>query len=264
MEMSHATQEELEQYAEAGFFRRERVFEESELAELREAVDRIHARVVEAVQRGDAGPVERIDDKRYQRVLGSSVQWEWREGVAEIRSMEPYHHLEACLDALIDDPRLWGPARAVVGSEELSLFSDKLNFKRPGGAPFPWHQDSPYWAFSCDHLERLVSVAIHLDDATLENGCLWMIPGSQRSGAFPCFTDRGVVGRLYTDVDRLDLGRPLSLEVPAGSVVFFHGDIVHGSQGNRSRLQRRVLVETYQPAGLPRWQHEDVRNALGA
>jgi ectoine hydroxylase-related dioxygenase (phytanoyl-CoA dioxygenase family) len=42
-------------------------------------------------------------------------------------------------------------------------------------------------------------------------------------------------------------------------VVWFHGDLVHGSQGNRSDSPRRVLVLTYQPEGLPRWRHEDVR-----
>jgi ectoine hydroxylase-related dioxygenase (phytanoyl-CoA dioxygenase family) len=141
----------------------------------------------------------------------------------------------------------------------VSLFSDKLNFKRSGGAPFPWHQDSPYWAFGCDHLDRLVSVLVTLDTATVENGCLWMIPGSHKSGAIPCYQDRGAQGRLYTDVESFAGADPVPLEAPAGSVVFFHGDIIHGSQSNRSDACRRALVLTYQPAGLPRWQHEDIR-----
>ena len=42
------------------------------------------------------------------------------------------HHLDPRFDALIDDSRVWGPCRAIIGCEELSLFSDKLNLKRPG------------------------------------------------------------------------------------------------------------------------------------
>jgi ectoine hydroxylase-related dioxygenase (phytanoyl-CoA dioxygenase family) len=207
----------------------------------------------------EAPAVDLVDDKRYQELLGSTVKWEWRPGAPEIRSMEPYHHLHPQLDALIDDPRLWGPTRALVGSEAVSLFSDKLNFKRPGGAPFPWHQDTPYWAFGCDHLDRLVSVMLYLDEANRENGCLWVIPDSQRQGVIPCQEDRGVLGHLYTDVERVVAGEPTALEIPAGSVIFFHGNLVHGSQTNRSDCSRRALVLTYQPADLPRWQHDDVR-----
>ena len=256
----HASHDELHRYREQGYFLRERVLGDADLEPLREAVESVHQRILGDAAGGDAGPIEWVDDKRYQKVAGSLVKWEWRDGAAQVRSMEPYHHLDPRLDALTDDPRLWQPACPLVNATSLSLFSDKLNFKRPGGSPFPWHQDSPYWAFGCDHLDRLVSVLINLDDADQENGCLWMIPGSHTHGFLPTFQDRGVVGRLYTDLERVpDAPAPVPLEAPAGSVVWFHGDLVHGSQGNRSDSARRVLVLTYQPEGLPRWRHEDVR-----
>ena len=166
--------QERERYREQGFLVRERVFAEPELEALRGAVERVHARVVEAARVSNA-PVERIDGKRYQPLLGSLVKWEWREDAAEIRSMEPFLHLDPALDPLVDDARLVEPVAALLGESKLSLFTDKLNFKRPGGAPFPWHQDSPYWAFGCNHLERLASLQLYLDDADPESGCLWMI-----------------------------------------------------------------------------------------
>lgn len=254
-----ATQLEVEQYERDGFFARESVISEAELKPLRDGVETVHRKIEQAAGDPDVEASRYFDGKQYQKVLGSSVQWEWRDGSSEIRTMEPYHHLDSALDELIDDPRLWGPARALIKSEGISLFSDKLNFKRPGGAPFPWHQDSPYWAFLCNHLDRLVSVGVILDDAMVENGCLWVIPGSHKHGALACFEDRGVVGRLYTDIDRYDLNEPKPLDLPAGSIVYFHGDIVHGSQGNKSQSKRRILLMTYQPAGLPRWQREDIR-----
>lgn len=254
-----ATQGELEQYERDGFFARSSVFSEVELKPLRDSVEVIHQKIEEAAREPDVEAPRYFDGKSYQNLLGSSVQWEWRDDWKAIRTMEPYHHLDSALDEFIDDPRLWGPARAVVKSEGISLFSDKLNFKRPGGAPFPWHQDNPYWAFLCNHLDRLVSVAIILDDSSIENGCLWLIPGSHKYGALDCFEDRGVVGRLYTDIDRYELQEPQPMDLPAGSIVYFHGDIVHGSQGNRSQEKRRLLLLTYQPDGLPRWQREDIR-----
>jgi hypothetical protein len=255
-----ATHAELEKYRAEGYFLRERAFSESELEPLREAVEAVHHCVVREARGAGIAPVELIDDKRYQDLLDSSVKWEWRAGAPEIRSMEPYHHLDARLDALIDDARLWEPCASAIGAQAVSLFSDKLNFKRPGGAPFPWHQDTPYWAFGCAHLDRLVSVLFYLDDATLENGCLWVIPGSHGRGCIPCFEDRGTLGRLYTDLEALDAVEPVALEARGGSVVFFHGDLVHGSRSNRTQQSRRALVLTYQPAELPRWQHDDIRS----
>ena len=255
-----ATDHELREYREAGYFVRAGVFGARELALLRAAVEAVHRSVLAEAARTGAAPVERIDDKRYQRLLGSSVKWEWRDAAPEIRSMEPSHHLDARLDALIDDARLWGPAASLLGQASLSLFSDKLNFKRPRGAPFPWHQDTPYWAFDCAHVEQLVSVMIYLDTATRENGCLWVIPRSHAHGRLPCLEDRGVLGRLYTDLDKVDLAPPVALELPAGSLIFFHGDLVHGSRSNRTEQSRRALILTYQPGAQPRWQHDDIRS----
>jgi hypothetical protein len=57
-------------------------------------------------------------------------------------------------------------------------------------------------------------------------------------------------------------GEAVPVEVPAGSVVWFHRDLVHGSQSNRSNVGRRVFVIAYQPSGLHRWRvgrNRDIR-----
>ena len=254
-----ATGAERRSYREDGFFVRRGAFAEDELDPLREAVEGIHDAVVAAAAEPGAAPIEWIDDKPYQDVLGSTIKWEWREKTREIRSMEPFTHLDPRLDALVDDPRLWAPTLDILGTDAASLFTDKLNFKRPWGAPFPWHQDAPYWAFGCDHLDRLSSLQIYLDDARVDNGCLWMIPGSHAGGNLPVFEDRGVLGHLYTDLSTIEASKLLPIEAPAGSVIFFDGYVVHGSRTNRSAGSRRAVVLTYQPSGLSRWKTPGVR-----
>jgi hypothetical protein len=245
------TAAELNAYRTDGFFVRERVFGDRDLPRLRAAAEEIHARVVEAGAAG--GGVTRIDGLKFQTVLDSAIKWEWNEDQVAIRSMEPVHHLSQAMDELIDDERLCAPARGLIGTDRVSLFTDKLNFKRSGGAPFPWHQDAPYWAFGCTHLDRLASVQIYLDDATAENGCLWVIPGSHRFGHIKSPDDGTALGRLYTDVGEIAELQPRPLIAPAGSAIFFDGYIVHGSKSNRSASDRRALILTYQPAGLPVW-----------
>ena len=260
-----ATPQELGAFRADGYFVRERVFAAGELERLRAAVERVHARVLLESRAPGAAAVERIDGKRYQDLLGACVKWEWDDARADVRSMEPFLHLDPELDRLADDPRLWAPVAELCGVAGLALFTDKLNFKRPGGAPFPWHQDSPYFAFECPHVDRLVSVQVYLDDASEENGCLWMIPGSHRRGVLPGLTERGTLGRLYTDVDRVLSEAPrVPITAPAGSAIFFHGDVVHGSRVNRSSSSRRAFVLTYQPAGHPQFRRAGTREITSA
>jgi len=247
-------------FRERGYFVREAIFGEAELSRLRAAVEDIHRRISAAASA--EVEVERVDGLRFQDILGSRVKWEWRESMSgDIRSMEPVHHLSDTVDALIDDARLCAPVRDLLNETGVSLFTDKLNFKRPGGAPFPWHQDAPYWAFGCRHVDRLVSVQIYLDDATEENGCLWMIPGSHTRGHIPAPTDRGddTLARLYTDVAQLEDLQKIAVVAPAGSALFFDSYLVHGSKSNRSSQSRRALVLTYQPPELPVRDTDTVR-----
>jgi ectoine hydroxylase-related dioxygenase (phytanoyl-CoA dioxygenase family) len=263
--MHGATESERKSFEETGFFTREGVFSAQEVDDLREAAEHVHQQVVDAADRGEGSEVDQIDVQKYQEVLGSTIKWEWRDDLRAVRSMEPTYHLDARLDALIEDPRLWQPCADIIGTSELSLFSDKLNVKRPGGAPFPWHQEGPYWAYGAEDLERVITLLVYLDDATEDNGCLWVIPGTHKYGPLKNFEDRGTLGRLYTDVGLID-EKPHAVALPAGSVLWFHRDIVHGSKTNRSGDHRRAYLLAYQPAGLHQWRNglqRDIGSSLG-
>ncbi|MCP5057583.1 MAG: phytanoyl-CoA dioxygenase family protein [bacterium] len=259
--MYRATDAELKQYDELGFFVRERVFDGQELEGLRAGAENVHAQIVEAAGRDDAGPIDQVDNQKYQTVLGSTIKWEWNDDLVAVRSMEPTGHLDARLEVLLDDPRLYQPAQSINRCDTLSVFSDKLNVKRPGGAPFPWHQEGLYWENGAEDLESLVSTLTYLDDSTKENGCLWVILGSHKHGNLKGLEDRGVLGALYTDTDLID-GEAFATELPAGSVLYFHRDLVHGSQTNRTGASRRVFVVAYQAGGLHRWRIDRKREVV--
>ncbi len=254
-----ASDAELALFREQGYFVRERLFSRAEVQVWRNAVESIHQRMNALATAQSAPEVEMVDDKRYQMLGDSLVKWEWREGSTDIRSMEPFLFLHPDLENLIDDPRLWQPAQSILGVDGLALFTDKLNFKRPGGAPFPMHQDSPYFALDGRSVDKLLSLQIYLDDVTVENGCLWMVPGSHLHGILPGVYDKGVLDRLYTDMERYEGAEPVPVEVPAGSVIFFHAHVIHGSKGNRTNSARRAMVITYQPAGNKCWKVDKER-----
>jgi phytanoyl-CoA hydroxylase len=255
-----ASESERQQFEEHGFFVRHDVFSKQEIVTMRAGIEAVHAHVVEAADAEvESGEIVQVDNQKFQDVLGSTIKWEWKDDLRAVRSMEPTCHLDARLDGLIDDSRIWGPCASIIGTDQLSIFSDKLNVKRPGGAPFPWHQEGPYWAYGAEDLENVVTAMVCVDDATKENGCLWVIPGTHDQGPLKALEGRGTLGKLYTDVDLID-AEPWPAELSAGSVLWFHYNIVHGSQSNRTNVNRRLFLLAYQPAGLHRWNRDDVRD----
>ena len=119
-----------------------------------------------------------------------------------------------------------------------------LFVKPPSFQGQAWHQDEIYIP---TRDRSLIGAWIAMDDATIENGCLWVIPGSHRQGyLYP--------QRQTQDLDEFDgagesHGFDDSVEVPvqvkAGAVVFFNGYLLHRSRKNRSNIYRRVLVNHY-------------------
>jgi ectoine hydroxylase-related dioxygenase (phytanoyl-CoA dioxygenase family) len=254
------TPAERRAWEEDGFFLRRGVFVQDELADLRVAAERVVTIGMAAAVAPDEDYA--IDGNRYVEAAGSTIQLEHREGSSTVRVMEPFHHLDPRFDALLDDPRITEPMRELVGDEQICVFTDKLNLKRPReGSGFRWHQDSPYWVFDCPHVDRLPNVMLLLDDASPENGCLQVVRGSHRQGLLPGLEGQGTLGPLFTDPRAFDERLAVPAAAPAGSLLFFSPHTVHGSKPNTSSLPRRACVLTYQPGGHRMFKLDAKRDA---
>jgi phytanoyl-CoA hydroxylase len=140
---------------------------------------------------------------------------------------------EAVLDCLED--LVGGPVRFWAG---------KLNLKQPhGGQAVEWHQD---WAFGPATNDNLLTVGLALDDATVENGCLMVIPGSHHGPVLDHWKNGRFMGAV--SASSLDLSTARSLEISAGGISIHHTRTLHGSAPNRSTTQRRLLLYTYAAA----------------
>jgi hypothetical protein len=260
MSTGRLTQEELGAWERDGFIVRESVFPGSELGELRDAAERCASLAEAAV--GESGTGYAIDGNRYHDLQLSTVQYEHAEDTRTLRVIEPFHHFDPRLDALIDDSRLVEPMKDLVRDERVALYTDKLNLKRPReGSRFQWHQDSPYWAHFASELDRLPNVMVALDDASVANGCFRVIRASHRKGMLPGLEGQGRLGPLFTDPSGFDASEQVAMEVPAGSLVFFSPHSVHGSEPNTSDSLRRAFVITYQPGDRRMFKQDATRNA---
>jgi phytanoyl-CoA hydroxylase len=138
---------------------------------------------------------------------------------------------------------------------DIKLFGSQLFMKPPGGVEKPYHQDSPY--FSIEPMS-LVTCWIALDDVTIENGCLWVVPGSHRLGPLP-HSEKWLVGdREDKRVPESEFDR--STEVPVtlrpGSCSFHHSLILHMSHPNKTTTSRRGLAFHYMTS-KSRWTNPD-------
>lgn len=133
-----------------------------------------------------------------------------------------------------------------IVSPNLKCMQSMLFVKAPGKAGQAWHQDE-YFIPTRD--KSLVGTWIAIDEATVDNGCLWIIPGR------PGYIMRRVKNDNdeYADEDTIDVGawkfQPIPVEVKSGSVVFFNGYTLHSSSRNKTNnCFRTALVNHYMSA----------------
>lgn len=141
-------------------------------------------------------------------------------------------------------------AAARCVGEEVYHFHSKIIFKeaRVGGA-WAWHQDFGYWHHDNVLEPRLVSCFIAIDPATRENGCVQVLAGSQRLGRL----DHVRIGdQTGADPARVEaaLGRfeRVYCEMRPGDALFFHCNLLHRSDQNRSDRGRLALICCYNAA----------------
>jgi ectoine hydroxylase-related dioxygenase (phytanoyl-CoA dioxygenase family) len=182
---------------------------------------------------------------------GVMIKWEGDSDV--VHGIEPFAHLSEPLDALGHDARLVDPMRSILGHEDVTLYTEKLNLKRPHhGGPNPWHQDYPYWVDASENAHEIATTIVYLDDATVDNGCTWVVPGSHRTGVWKTRENTDPMGQNEIDPSAYPGREAVAVEVEAGSTVTFGSLLVHQSTPNTSGEGRRALLYSYQPAGRER------------
>ncbi len=158
--------------------------------------------------------------------------------------------------ALAHDPALRGVLSQLMDDEPV-LFQEMALLKPPGGREKPWHQDCAYFNYPLDTV--IVGVWIALDAATIDNGCLHIMPGTHREGPIEHFKVR--------DWQICDTGvqreRDVAVPLAPGGCLLWHGLLHHGSPQNDSRRMRRALQFHYQPAGAAKTSTEERMQHFG-
>lgn len=139
--------------------------------------------------------------------------------------------------------RIVKPMEEYLG-DEVYHYHSKIIWKKPGDGGFDWHQDYGYWYHNACLYPDMGSCFIMLDRATKENGCLKVLKGSHKVGR---------IGHGVSDTPEqtADMERIAELEkrhesvyitAEPGDVLFFHANLLHSSDENKSSDSRRTLI----------------------
>lgn len=151
------------------------------------------------------------------------------------------HDREPLFDRFSRDARLAALA-ADLGVVEPQLMQSMLIFKQPRiGGEVVWHQDA---SFLITEPASVVGLWFALEDATLDNGCLWVAPGGHRGPLRQRYVRRGDGFVTETlDATPWPSGKATqALEVSAGTLVVFDGLLPHASAPNRSGRSRMAYT----------------------
>ena len=158
------------------------------------------------------------------------------------------NHLDDTLPytAVVRSQRIVHAMQILLG-DEVYHYHHKMMIKQPriGGA-WEWHQDYGYWYnFGC-LFPDMGSCMVAVDRATMQNGCLQVLRGSHKIGR----VDHGQIGeQVGADPERVAAAQQrfelVALEMEPGDGLFFHGNLLHRSDQNRSDDPRWSLINCY-------------------
>ena len=226
------TASQAEFYRQNGYLVVPDLFTAAEIQELKAETSRIF--------RGERGPVEGL--------LEVAPQMTDAEVLRKYLAIHFPHKLSPLIERNLSHPAIVEVLTRIIGPN-VKCMQSMLFVKGPGKPGQSWHQDEYY----IPTRDRSLGAAwIAIDDATIENGCLWIIPGSQQSGIIR----KRIPGRHpeFAEAETLDISdyredQCVPVEVKAGSVVFFHGYVLHSSRRNKTAdCFRTALVNHYMSA----------------
>lgn len=230
------TKQQIQSFQENGYLLVEDFLNENELAFWRKSV-------TESIEQRDGRKFANSDSKineddginkdsdYYGKVFDQMLNlWQTNDDVKKIM-------LDDSIGKMVAD---------LAGWEGTRIWHDQALVKRPWANPTSWHLDTPFWSFSD---RRALSIWVALDDATLENGCLYFIPGSYHTTTF----DNPGIGKnmdaVFDFYPQFIKSKSVAVPMKAGSCSFHNGLTIHGACANMTNGFRSAMTCAYMPDG---------------
>jgi ectoine hydroxylase-related dioxygenase (phytanoyl-CoA dioxygenase family) len=186
--------------------------------------------------------IARLPDRLRSGPLPASVDVQWEKEAARSGELpQPLqlfnvHLLSERLDALMRSAKMRQVAEPFVGAQPAVFHTKYIAKAAHVGSEIPWHQDLSYWLGTV-RSPYLVTCLIYLEDATRDNGCLEVVPGSHHRGLLAFQTRSDQAFRLTSKLAPAE-SSVHAIEAAAGTAVLFGPLMLHRSRANQSPRPR--------------------------
>ncbi len=232
--MSTNNQQLVERFQEDGFVVLENALTDSQLSSLN---SELSMWVEES--RGNEKPYGKIMDGRPRFDL--EVDTHSSESPALRRITSPAEISQVCLDVVKDNKAL--DLVSEIISPNIKHWTNKINLKLPSsGTEVKFHQDFPYEPHSN---EDIMTVLFFLDDVTLENGPLEVVPGTHNGPLHSLWHDGIFTGAVSAEIEAECKTKAISCVGKAGTACLMHSKLLHGSKPNNSKIPRCLFIVSY-------------------
>jgi hypothetical protein len=198
---------------------------------------RLPADVLEKLRAAIEALITQNADIRPEQLVGAHIRKSSDTGVRGNEDLLDFARFPDILDIV---EQLIGPDIIMWGSQV---------FSKPAGdgMAIPWHQDGQYWPM---RPLSTVTLWVAVDPATVENGCLRVIPGTHKRGLLPHILDNseGMALNQGLAQDALDENKAVDITLEPGQISLHHVMLVHGSNANHSTKRRCGYAIRYMPA----------------
>ena len=194
-------------------------------------------------------PVDVLTNQEVNALRGELQAWETARGSdIDFPEKSKSYLLFNWADQLVHHPKILDAVQDLIGPDIL-VYHSTLFIKEAGTPAYVrWHQDSTYFYLQ-PHLH--VTAWVALSDASVQAGCMRVLPGSHRWGAFE-HDDKpepmNMIRRGQGISDRFDRETGSMMPVSAGQMSLHHTDLVHASGANDSADRRIGYAISYIPA----------------
>lgn len=224
------SEEQIQEFHRNGYVRGGRVLSDEQVELLRSEIQR----VIE--QHGQPGVPQPVSLRNLNGDRPDAPVWQ----IVNIwEASRPFR------DLLIFNQRIAEEMAQLTGASQLRIWHDQVQYKPPAyGGTTMWHQDAPLWPILAPMTE--VTAWVALDDVDVDNGCMWMVPGSHLWGNHMDFIREHV--RTFDAMPAQFQGHRVEVRpcpVKKGEVHYHHALTWHGSPDNKSPRPRRAIAIHY-------------------
>lgn len=214
------TDEQIKQFREEGYFILPDAFAAPEIDAVREPIDRFAAAHEEQLQQRGTSGISRPSEISFTAHLAER---------------------DALIWSFVTQPIFIELATTLI-APDIALYWDQSVYKKPETRrDFPWHQDTGYIQVEP---QEYLTCWLALEDATVENGCIWILPGSHQQGLVE-HQDTPIGKQCYFGDDP---GTPVPLR--KGGMAVFSSLMFHRSGPNTSDGERKAYIVQYSAANV--------------